>query len=59
MRTDNNKQPYAPPRCEVMEIETTQMIATSGHGNDTEGNHNFGERQANERRGEWGNLWEE
>ena len=28
-----------------------------GYGNDTEGNHNFGERNANERRGEWGDLW--
>ena len=59
MKTDNNKLPYAPPRCEVMEIETMQMIAMSGYGNDTEDHYDFGERNANERRGTWGNLWEE
>ena len=59
MKTDNNKLPYAPPRCEVMEIETVQMIAMSGYGNDTEDHYGFGERNANERRGTWGNLWEE
>ena len=30
-----------------------------GYGNDTEDHYGFGERNANERRGTWGNLWEE
>lgn len=53
------KKEYIKPKNEIISVGTTQMIATSGYGNDTEGNHNFGERNANERRKEWGNLWEQ
>ena len=55
-QTDNNRLPYAAPCCDVIEIETAQMLANSVTGyaldsDDTE----FGE--ASERRGVWGNLW--
>ena len=55
MKTDNNKLPYAPPRCEVMEIETMQMIAMSGYGLDSDDAEFSAPAQ---RRGTWGNLWE-
>jgi hypothetical protein len=56
-QTDNNRLPYAAPCCDVIEIETAQMLANSVTGyvpdsDDTE----FGE--ASERRGVWGNFWE-
>ena len=56
-QTDNNRLPYAAPRCEVIEIETTQMLANSVTGyaldsDDTE----FGATK--QRRGVWGNFWE-
>ena len=52
------KKEYIKPKSEIINVGMTQMIATSGYSNDTEGNHNFGGRNANERRGTWGNLWE-
>lgn len=52
------KEFYAPPVMTVVEIETLQMLAMSGQGTDTSGDHDFGGRGANERRGTWGNLWE-
>ena len=56
-QTDSNRLPYAAPRCEVIEIETAQMLANSVTGyaldsDDTE----FG--GASERRGGWGDLWD-
>ena len=56
-QTDNNRLPYAAPCCDVIEIETAQMLANSITGyvpdsDDTE----FGATK--QRRGEWGNLWE-
>ena len=57
MTTDNNKQPYAPPRCMVMEIETMpMMLAMSGNAPDSDDSE-FG--ASAQRRGTWGNLWEE
>ena len=35
------------------------MLAMSGQGTDTNNDYDFGGRGANERRGEWGNLWNE
>ena len=64
MKTNNNKLPYAPPRCEIMKIETTQMIAMSGDvsvgGWGDGGSLGGGEAEegANGRRGTWGNLWD-
>ena len=55
-QTDNNRLPYAAPRCEVIEIETAHhMMALSGNGSDSDDSEFGG---ASERRGEWGNLWE-
>ena len=53
-QTDNNRLPYAAPRCEVQEIETAQMLALSGTGSDSDDTE-FGATK--QRRGEWGNLW--
>lgn len=53
-----NKEFYTPPVVTLVEIETLQMLAMSGQGTDTSGDHDFGGRGANERRGTWGNLWE-
>ena len=53
-----NKEFYTPPVVTLVEIETLQMLAISGQGTDTSGDHDFGGRGANERRGTWGNLWE-
>ena len=56
-QTDNNRLPYAAPRCEVIEIETAQMLANSVTGSAPDSDDSeFG--GASERRGEWGNLWE-
>ena len=49
---------YIKPSCKVINIELIGMLAMSGQGTDTNENHDFGGRGANERRGEWGNLWE-
>jgi hypothetical protein len=56
-QTDNNRLPYAAPCCDVIEIETAQMLANSvtGHTSDSDDTE-FGE--ASERRGVWGNFWE-
>ena len=55
-QTDNNRLPYAAPRCEVIEIETAQMLANSITGSSPDSDDSeFG--GASERRGEWGNLW--
>ena len=54
-QTDSNRLPYAAPRCEVIEIETAQMLAMSGSAPDSDDTE-FGATK--QRRGEWGNLWE-
>ena len=54
-QTDNNRLPYAAPRCEVIEIETAQMLAMSGSAPDSDDSEFGG---ASVRRGEWGNFWE-
>ena len=52
------KKVYIAPSIEIVEFETTAMIATSlpdfGNAEDSEGGM---EGDANRRRGEWGNLW--
>ena len=55
-QTDNNRLPYAAPCCDVIEIETAQMLADSITGSVPDSDDSeFG--GASERRGEWGNLW--
>ena len=49
---------YIKPSCKVINIELIGMLAMSGQGTDTNNDYDFGGRGANERRGEWGNLWE-
>lgn len=51
------KEFYTSPVMTLVEIETFQMLAMSGQGTDTSGDHDFGGRGANERRGTWGDLW--
>ena len=55
------REKYIKPTCEIIEMEPIEMLAMSGEGSDTEGDHEFGERGfSNERnRGEWGDLWKE
>lgn len=55
------REAYVKPTCEVIEMDPIEMIAMSGEGSDTGGDHEFGERGfTNERnRGEWGDLWKE
>ena len=57
-QTDNNRLPYAAPRCEVMEIETTpMMIAMSGNAPDSDDSEFGTYGYAAQRRGTWGDLW--
>ena len=56
------REKYIKPACEVVEMEPLEMIAMSGEGSDTNGDHEFGERddnmfQSTRNRGEWGDLW--
>ena len=56
-QTDNNRLPYAAPCCDVIEIETAQMLANSITGSSPDSDDSeFGE--ASERRGVWGDFWE-
>jgi hypothetical protein len=54
------KKVYIAPSIEIVECETTTMIASSlpdiGNAEDSKGGM---EGDANSRRGEWGNLWED
>lgn len=52
------KKKYIKPVSEVVGIQPTTMLAMSGEGTDTNGDHDFGGRGTKERRGIWGNLWE-
>lgn len=55
-----NKKAYITPSMEVMNMETVNMFAGSivyGEGNaDTS---NDGTQLSNDRRGSWGNLWDQ
>lgn len=56
------REKYIKPTCEIIEMEPIEMIAMSGEGSDTDGDHEFGERdengfESNRHRGEWGDLW--
>ena len=56
-QTDNNRLPYAAPCCDVIEIETAQMLANSITGSSPDSDDSeFG--GASERRGVWGDFWE-
>ena len=47
---------YEPPRMDIIEIETSYILATSiSIDNSSQGD--FKEDFANARRGTWGNLW--
>ena len=51
------KKNYVCPSCEVIEIETAQMLANSITGSAPDSDDSeFG--GASVRRGEWGNFWE-
>ena len=58
-QTDNDRLPYAAPRCEVIEIETAQMLAGSVTGSAPDSDDSeFGTYgYAAQRRGTWGDLW--
>ena len=53
-----NKKAYIKPSAEVIEIDVISMIAASAEnitiGGDGQGG---GDALSNNRRGEWGNLW--
>lgn len=58
----STREKYIKPTCEVIEMEPIAMLALSGEGSDTDGDHEFGERdengfESNRHRGEWGDLW--
>ena len=59
----NNRQTkklYTTPSAKIVKIECeSAILAMSGQGTDTNNDYDFGGRGANERRGEWGNLWNE
>ena len=59
IKKQKTKRLYIPPSMNILEIECEFMLAMSGQGIDTDGNHDFGGRGVNERRGQWGNLWNE
>lgn len=50
------KKTYVSPFAEEVNIETTQMLAASIGINDTEVDSDT-DQGADDRRGEWGNLW--
>lgn len=52
------KKTYVSPFAEEVNIETTQMLAASIPTSDTEvDTNNPGTQLSDDRRGEWGNLW--
>ena len=57
--TQKDKKNYVAPKMHVLQLCTEGIIAMSGQGTDTNNDYDFGGRGANERRGEWGNLWNE
>ena len=59
IKNRQTKKLYTPPSINIVEIECESMLAMSGQGTDTNNDYDFGGRGANERRGEWGNLWNE
>ena len=54
------KETYIAPQMEVIEIDTVQMLASSkpeiGVGEDEK---DAGQAWSNDRRGTWGNLWDD
>lgn len=57
---NNNKQHYTPPLCEEITLDATiGMMAMSGTARDSDDS-DFGDFGASaQRRGTWGNLWED
>ena len=53
----NMKKMYVAPTTDVTELELSSILAISG-GTLTVGNQEADEELSNNRRGEWGNLWE-
>ena len=54
----NMKKMYVAPTTEVTELELSSMLAISGGGTLTVSNDAADAELSNDRRGEWGNLWE-
>lgn len=52
------KEEYVKPTMDIMEIESTSMLASSGLDIDRGSQGDFTEDFAPEKRGTWGNLWE-
>ena len=54
------KKAYIAPQMEVIEIDTVQMLAASAENIPVGGNgQGGGEALSNDRRGTWGNLWDD
>ena len=51
------KKAYIAPQIEVIEIDTVQMLASSIKVSEDEVD--AGEAWSNDRRGSWGNLWDD
>ena len=51
------KKEYVKPICEEILIYTSQILAMSGYGNDSDDSEFVAPAKAS-RRGEWGNLWQ-
>ena len=51
------KKTYVSPFAEEVNIETTQMLASSVPANEKEFDTSNGGQLSDDRRGEWGNLW--
>ena len=54
------KKEYIAPECEIVEMETVNMIANSFDtpiDGTEEGENDSGSVGSNRHRGEWGNLW--
>ncbi len=51
------KKEYIAPVCEVIELETISMLAGS-FKQEIEGEEGDIELQSNDRRGQWGDLWD-
>ena len=49
------KKEYIKPEVDIVDVELSSMISTSGLGEGDGESDNF---DANDRRGDWGNLWD-
>ena len=53
------KKAYIAPQMEVTEIDTVQMLAASASDIPVGGGNGGGDALSNDRRGSWGNLWDD